>query len=115
MKRAKLPFLRLLALAFLLPGLAGLVISALVSTSYLNRLPRTPAADQLRVVPRNIHGTVVYQTRKEERRLSILEDTSLGIFSIGLVMGLSYLALWGNVRSSEWELDDEDLSPARPK
>jgi hypothetical protein len=107
--------LRILALVFLLPGLAGLVVSAVISTSYLDTLPRSPAPEQLRVVPRNIHGTVVYQTEKEDRRLSLMEDSSVAVFVIGLGLGLFYLARWGNVRSSELELDDEDLSPAESK
>lgn len=117
MKRPQLATLRFLALLFLLPGLGGLVASAVISTSYLDTLPRAPAADELRVVPRNIHGTVIYQTGQEDYRLSLIEDSSVGVFIIGLLMGLVYLERWGNVRSSELELDvdDEDLSPANPK
>jgi hypothetical protein len=115
MKHAKMAALRILALVFLLPGLAGLVVSAVISTSYLDTLPRSPAPEALRTVPRNIHGTLVYQTEKEDRRLSIIEDTSVGVFVIGLGLGLFYLARWGNIRSSELDLDDEDLSPAGSK
>jgi hypothetical protein len=115
MKPAQLATLRLLSLIFLLPGLGGLVVSAVISTSYLDTLPRTPAADEMRVVPRNIHGTIVYQTEQEDRRLSLMEDSSVGVFVVGLAMGLVYLERWGNVRSTEMELDEDDLSPARSK
>jgi hypothetical protein len=114
-KASKLATLRFLSLLFLLPGLGGLVVSAVISTSYLDSLPRSAAADELRVVPRNIHGTLVYQTQAEDRRLSLMEDSSVGVFLVGLCMGLVYLERWGNVRSSELELDKEDLSPAGSK
>lgn len=115
MKLTKMAALRILALVFLLPGLAGLVVSAVISTSYLDTLPRSPAPEELRTVPRNIHGTVVYQTVQEDRRLSIMEDSSVGVFVIGLGLGLFYLARWGNIRSTEFELVEEDLSPAGSK
>lgn len=115
MKLTKMAALRILALVFLLPGLAGLVVSAVISTSYLDTLPRSPAPEELRTVPRNIHGTVVYQTLQEDRRLSIMEDSSVGVFVIGLGLGLFYLARWGNIRSTEFELVEEDLSPAGSK
>lgn len=117
MKRSQLAMLRFLALLFLLPGLGGLVASAVISTSYLDTLPRAPAPDELRVVPRNIHGTVIYQTDREDHRLSLIEDSSVGVFLIGLLTGLVYLGRWGNFRSSELELevDDEELSRANYK
>ena len=115
MKASRLSTLRFLSLLFLLPGLAGLVISAVISTSYLDTMPRSPAADEQRVVPRNIHGTIVYQTEEEDQRLSIMEYSSVGVFLAGLTMGLVYLERWGTVRSSELDLDDEDLSAARSK
>jgi hypothetical protein len=114
MKLTKMAALRILALVFLLPGLAGLVVSAVISTSYLDSLPRSPAPEELRTVPRNIHGTVIYQTAKEDRWLSLMEDSSVGVFVIGLGLGLFYLARWGNVRSSELEFEDEDLPPPAP-
>jgi hypothetical protein len=115
MKASRLARLRFLALLFLLPGLGGLVVSAVISTSYLDSLPRSPSADELRVVPRNIHGIVVYQTEQEDRQLSLMEYTSVAVFLVGLSMGLVYLERWGNVRSAGRELDKDDLSPVRSK
>jgi hypothetical protein len=115
MKPSHLAILRLLALLFLLPGLGGLIVSAFISTSYLDSLPRTPAPDELRIIPRNIHGVVVYQTEQEDRRLNIFEYSSVGVFVVGLTLGLVYLGRWGNIRSSELELEDDDLSPVGSK
>jgi len=115
MKASSLATLRILALLFLLPGLGGLVISAVISTSYLDSLPQSPATDEGRVVPRNIHGIVVYQTREEDRRLTLMEDSSVGVFLVGLSMGLFYLGRWGKARSRVPEQDEDELSPARPK
>lgn len=105
MKAAQLATLKFFALLFLLPGLAGLIISAMISTHYLDTLPRSVMPEQMRVVPRNINGTVVYQTVQEDRRLSLIEDSSVGVFVVGLGLGLVYLEKWGSSRA---ELGDED-------
>jgi len=112
MKTAQLVLLRVLALAFLLPGLAGLIISAMVSTRYLETMPRMPAPDDLRMTPRNIHGVVVYQTEEEDRRLTLLEYSSVGVFVVGLGMGLVYLEQWSSARSRAAEEDDFSEDPA---
>ena len=108
MKAGQLASLRFFSLMFLLPGLAGLVISAVISTHYMDTLPRWPDPENLRVVPRNINGFVVYQTKEEDRRLDILEYSSVGIFVIGLSMGLVYLEKWGGFRAQE--LEEEELA-----
>jgi hypothetical protein len=108
MKAGQLATLRFFSLLFLLPGLAGLVISAVISTHYMDTLPRWPDPENLRVVPRNINGTVVYQTADEDRRLDILEYSSVGVFVVGLSMGLVYLEKWGGFRAQE--LEEEELS-----
>ena len=112
MVKRSLATLRILALLFLLPGLAGLVISAFVSTSYLDNLPKQPIPAEMRMTPRNIHGTVVYQTAEEDRRLTVMEYASVGIFAIGLGLSLLYLERWGTIKSSE--LDQEDLASDQP-
>ena len=110
MKSANLPLLRLITLFFLLPGLGGLVLSAVMSTHYLDTLPKSPAPTELRMTPRNINGTVVYQTEQEARRLTVMEYSSVGIFAIGLILSAVYLEKWGSVRSRE--LEEEDMTPA---
>jgi hypothetical protein len=113
MKVSSFARLRILSLAFLLPGLAGLVISALISTSFLDSLPRSPDPGTQRVVPRDIHGVVVYQTAQEDRRLSAMEYSSVTVFLVGLSLGLFYLGNWGRIRAAE--LEKGGLSPLRPK
>jgi len=111
LKAAQLATLRFISLLFLLPGLAGLVISAMISTHYLDTMPRWPTPEEMRMTPRNINGTVVYQTEDEDRRLSIAEYSSVGVFVIGLGLGLVYLEKWGAARAHEAEFDEytEDL------
>lgn len=95
MNRQNLGLLRFFSLLFLLPGLGGLIFSAVISTSYLEKLPRSPVPAEMRMIPRNIHGIVVYQTAEEDRRLTLMEDTSVGVFVVGLGLGLVYLRKWG--------------------
>lgn len=106
MKAAQLATLRFVSLLLLLPGLAGLLISATISTHYLDTLPKWPTPAELRMTPRNIHGTIVYQTIEEDRRLSLLEYGSVGVFLVGLGLGLVYLEKWGSARARETEEDD---------
>ncbi len=105
MKKNNLPLLKFFALLLLLPGLAGLVISAMVSTDYLENLPRSPAPELERMTPRNIQGIVVYQTPKEDERLSLMEYSSVAVFLVGLVLGVVYLEKWSSVRQTESESD----------
>ncbi len=107
MKAAQLATLRFFALLFLLPGLAGLIVSAMISTYYLDVMPRWPVMEEGRVVPRGIHGIVVYQTADEDRKLSLIEYSSVGIFLAGLGLGLVYLEKWGSVQSRGAEDDNE--------
>ena len=108
MKAVRLAALKFLALLFLLPGLAGLIVSAMISTQYLESMPRQPAPAEQRIVPREIHGTIVYQTAEEDRYLSIVEYSSVGVFLVGLVTGVIYLDRWGRVQSRLGE-EDSDL------
>ena len=107
MRPAQLATLKFVALLFLLPGLAGLVVSAWVSTHYLEAMPR--AVTENRMVPREIHGIVVYQTREEDKRLSAVEFSSVGVFAIGLVLGLVYLEKWGASQARYGEEDDDAI------
>jgi hypothetical protein len=107
MKVLRLSALKFLALLFLLPGLAGLIVSAMISTQYLETMPKAPAPAEQRVVPREIHGTTVYQTAAEDRYLSVVEYSSVGIFLVGLVASVVYFERWSRVQSrlSEEESD----------
>jgi len=103
----RLAALKFFALLFLLPGLAGLIVSAMISTHYLDTMPRQPALEQHRIVPRGIHGITIYQTRKEDRDLSAIEYTSVGIFVTGLAIGLIYMENWGSMQSRAAEEKSE--------
>jgi hypothetical protein len=109
MRSAHLATLKFLALLFLLPGLAGLIVSAMVSTHYLYTLPKFPVPEQDRVVPRGIHGITVYQTPKEDRELNLMEFGSVGIFVIGLGLSVVYLEKWGSAQVRAIEDDQEPL------
>lgn len=106
MKAARLITLKFFALLFLLPGLAGLIVSAMISTHYLDSMPRYPVVEQNRVVPRGIHGITVYQTPEEDRKLSLIEYSSVGVFVLGLVLGLVYLEKWGSLQARAADEDD---------
>jgi hypothetical protein len=105
MKSAQLAALKFFALLFILPGLAGLIVSAMISTHYLEVMPSHPVLVEGRIVPREIHGIVVYQTAQENSRLNLIEYSSVGVFVIGLGLGLVYLEKWGSrqVRAGEEE------------
>ncbi len=103
MRTAKLTALKFFALLFILPGLAGLIVSAMISTHYLDVMPRGPVFVQGRIVPREIHGIVVYQTPEENRRLNLVEYSSVGVFLVGLGLGLVYLEKWGASQARESE------------
>jgi len=95
MRSAQLAKLKMFALALILPGLAGLIVSAMISVHYLDTLPKRPSPQELRTVARNIHGSVVYQTAEEDRTLDLIEYSSVGVFVAGLALGLVYLEMWG--------------------
>ena len=98
MKAAQLATLRFFALLFLLPGLAGLIASAMISTHYADTLPCSPTPADTHIIPRSIAGIVVYQTVKENRALNLIEGASVGVFVFGLVLGLVYLEKWGSAQ-----------------
>ncbi|HEV2485149.1 MAG TPA: hypothetical protein VGT08_06425 [Terracidiphilus sp.] len=106
MKTAQLAALRFFALLFIMPGLAGLIVSAMISTHYLDTMPRGPVMVEGRIVPREIHGIVVYQTPAEDRRLSQIEFSSVGVFVIGLGLGLIYLEKWGSMQPRPGEEEE---------
>ncbi len=92
---AQLSRLRRLSLWLLLPGLAGLIVSAMISTYYLETLPKWPVPEESRTTPREIRGSIVYQTVAEDRTLSVMEYSSIGVFVIGLSLGLVFLDRFG--------------------
>ena len=98
MRAARLATLKFFALLFLLSGLAGLIASAALSTHYLVVMPQKPDLQNMRVVPRNIHGVTVYQTVKEDRRLRRWEYSAIGVFLIGVTLSAIYMEKWGSMQ-----------------
>jgi hypothetical protein len=97
------------SLCFLLTGLFGLFLSAIISTRYMETLPTSPDPDNLRMTPRNINGSILYETEEEDRMLDVTEYCSVGIFLIGAAAGLVYLQKWGLARAIESH-DEEFIS-----
>jgi len=91
MNASRLRELKFFSLLFLLPGLGGLVLSAVISTQYLQKLPRTPVPEEMRMIPREIHGTVVYQTASENRVLNLAEGVSVTVAVVGILLSIVYL------------------------
>ena len=110
MKATHLTALRFFALLLLLPGLAGLIASAMMSTHYLEAMPRGPVMVEGRIVPREIHGTVIYQTPAENRRLNQIEFSSVGVFVVGLGLGLIYLEKWGSLQQRAGDEREGELA-----
>jgi hypothetical protein len=110
MKAARLATLKFFALVFLLVGLAGLIASATISTHYLVVMPRVPAPGELRVVPRSIHGVMVYQTTKENRLLNTWEFTSVGVFLVGVTLSAIYMEKWGSMQVPAGEEEERELA-----
>jgi hypothetical protein len=79
----------------------------MISTHYLDTMPKSPIPQELRIVPRNIHGIVVYQTEEEDRKLNLIEYGSVGVFVVGLGLGLVYLEKWGSMQPRTGEEDDQ--------
>ena len=107
MDSAQLARLKAFSLLLILPGLAGLIVSAMISVHYLDTMPKWPAPRELRTVPRSIDGVVIYQTAEEDQKLNLIEYSSVGVFLVGLGLGLVYLEKWGARQSELIEKDDE--------
>ena len=110
MRAARLATLKFFALLFLLFGLAGLIASATISTHYLVVMPQKPDPENLRVVPRSIHGVTVYQTVKEDRLLRTWEYSSIGIFLVGVTLSAIYMEKWGSMQVPAGEEEKPKLA-----
>jgi hypothetical protein len=106
MENNRVAQLKFFSLMFLVPGLIGLMISATLSGSYMNKLPRFPDPQNLRMIPRNINGYTVYQTDGENRTLDRTEFGSVSMLLIGLAMALVHFQKWGLARAIESKEED---------
>jgi hypothetical protein len=84
----KIVLLRFFALLMFLPGLAGLVANAGLSTHYFDTRSREPEPASLRTVPRSLNGQVVYLTEREDKQLDLLRYYGLRGFGIGIGLGV---------------------------
>lgn len=91
---------------FLVAGVVGLLISASISTRYLEEHPRMPVPAEMRMTPRSIEGTVVYVTTEEDKMLTLMEYLSLGAFVAGVCCGFVHLRQWGLAYHMSAETDD---------
>lgn len=110
MRAARLATLKFFALVFLLAGLAGLIASAAISTHYLVVMPQKPVPEELRVIPRNIHGFTVYQTEIENRLLNTWEFTSVGVFLVGVTLSAIYMEKWGSMQVPSGAEEERELA-----
>lgn len=110
MNRINMPMLKLIALLFMLPGMGGLIVSTMVSTNYLDHLPKV--ATTQRHIPRNVHGVTVYQSIAEDEKLTAMEYSSVAIFLIGLFLGVLYLEKWTSYRKADSARDIDLLEEA---
>lgn len=102
-KTNSLSLLQFFSLLFLVPGIFGLVVSTILSTSYLATLPRIPDPQTLRMTPREIHGVTVFETEQEDETLTRVEYAALGCFIVGLVFGVMYIEKRSALRAMETE------------
>lgn len=113
MRSVQIGLLRFFSLILLLPGLAGLVASASLSTHYFDTSPRNPSPDESRTVPRTINGEVVYLTLDEDGQLDFLRYYGVRAFGVGLGLGLLYLGLMATQLERSHSTDDEDVDEAQ--
>ena len=97
---------RLMTWMFLVAGVAGLLISASISTWYLEQLPRMPVPAEMRMTPRSVEGTVVYVTMEEDKTLTLTEYLSMGAFVAGVCFGLVNLRQRGLAYAMSAEPDE---------
>ncbi len=76
-------------------GLAGFIWTAGLWNQQLNTLPRSANPIDGRIYARNIHGVVVYQTRSERDNLERIQNGSIAVFVLSIVLSLLYKRKWG--------------------
>lgn len=91
--------LRALALLFLFPGLAGLLASASLDTFYFQNSPQMADMPTGHILPHEIHGLTVYLTPDQDHKLRLWEYGSVGIFLVGMLLGVVYLERWAAMRA----------------
>ena len=67
-------------------GLAGIVWTTSIWYRYQSTLPREPDTSAGRIYPLNVHGIVVYQTRKERDWLNEIQYWSFVIVGASILI-----------------------------
>ena len=80
-------------------GLAGFIWTAGLRNRQLNTLPRSADPVEGRIYSRNIHGIVVFQTRSERDYLDRVQNASIAVFVMSIVLSLIYKKKWGAQRA----------------
>jgi hypothetical protein len=109
MKNPQIMALKQFSLLLLLFGVVGFALSTIVSGQYLETLPKNPVQEELRTVPRNIHGVVVYQTIEENRKLTLIDGGSVIGILLGLGLGMVYLEKVGTFADRSKEEEEDSL------
>ena len=100
--------MRRISLALILPGLAGLIVSAMISVHYRHHAPLARSAATPHHPPQYPRNRGVPDPSAEDRKLDLFEYSSIGVFLPGLILGLVYLEKWA-ARQPRTLAEDEFL------
>lgn len=99
--------MRIFSLLFLIAGIGGYIVSTALSEQARTNLPQGLVLAQGRMVPREIHGTTIYLTREENRRLNFFEYSSMAMLLTGAALGFLF---WTKLsQSGAYSGEDESL------
>ena len=76
-------------------GLAGFIWTFSLWNWQLDHLPRFPNSTLGQIYPRNIHGIVVYQNRKELDYLETIQASAVAMFTASVLLSFAYKWKWG--------------------
>jgi len=88
-----------------LAGLGGWICSAALTFRYQATLPRQPDPIAGNVYPLNVHGIVVYQTRHQRNMLDEIEDSSVAVIAVSVLMAAVHQKKWRKPPSPPWAVE----------
>ncbi len=56
----------------------------------------------------------MYKTEEEDRRLTVIEDTSMCVFLVGLGLSLVYLRKWGIAQTINADAEEDEYQSESP-
>lgn len=99
---------RMISLLFLLAGIGGYIVSTVLAEQALVTFPQGLVLAQGRMIPREIHGTTIYLTREENRRLNLFEYSSMAMLLTGATLGFFF---WTKLsQSGAYSGEDDSLN-----